>query len=296
MHAEDMCRCGRIGLHHAPTLVRDRTVDDPWVIRNWLVIRAETVSFVARLIEWKRPTLTLGYLTAFDHEQHEAGPWTPQAFAVLERVDAALDTIVQAARRTYGNQVTIAVTSDHGFIATHTEVHVGVALASAGLVSVPSTGEERPADWRAMIWPSGGSAAIVLRDSTSATLRDSVARFVRALAADTANGISAVLDRRALDAAGAYPGAAWLLAFRPGYRLGSRLRGEPRRPVTGGTHGYLPSEPQMRATLLVRGPNITRGHALGLVDMRDIAPTLAARLGVRLPHAEGRDLFARAAR
>ncbi len=252
--------------------------------------------FVARLIEWKRPTLTLGYLTAFDHEQHEAGPWTPKAFAVLERVDAALDTIVQAARRTYGDAVTIAVASDHGFIATHTEVQVGVALAAAGLVSVPSTGDERPADWRAMIWPSGGSAAIVLRDSTSAMLRDSVERFVRALAADTANGIAAVLDRRALDTAGAYPGAAWLLAFRPGYRLGYRLRGELRRPVTGGTHGYLPSDRQMRATFMVSGPGIAAGMRLGLIDMRDIAPTLAARLGVRLLQAEGRDLFARAPR
>ncbi len=150
-------------------------------------------------------------------------------------MDAALDTIVQAARRAYGDAVTIAVVSDHGFIATHTEVHVGAALVTAGLVTVPPDGEERPIDWRAMVWPSGGSAAIVLRDSTSAVLRDSVERALRAVAADSANGIAAVLDRRALDAAGAYPGATWVLAFRPGYRVGYRLRGPLRRPVTGGS-------------------------------------------------------------
>ncbi len=249
--------------------------------------------FVARLIEWKQPTLTLGYLTAFDHEQHEAGPWTPKAFAVLERVDAALDTIVQAAQRTYGDRVTIAVVSDHGFIATHTEVHVGVALATAGLITLNASGDERPTDWRAMVWPSGGSAAVVLRDSTSRALRDSVERVVRALAADSANGIASILDRAALDAAGGYPGATWVIGFRPGFRLGYRLRGATRSPVTGGTHGYLPTEPQMRATFLISGPAINRGATLGVVDMRDIAPTLAARLGVELPKADGRNLLTR---
>ncbi|HYW49976.1 MAG TPA: ectonucleotide pyrophosphatase/phosphodiesterase, partial [Gemmatimonadaceae bacterium] len=193
--------------------------------------------FVARVIEEKRPTLTLAYLTALDHEQHEAGPWTPKAFAVLERVDAALDTIVQAARRTHGDAVTIAVVSDHGFTATHTEVHVGAALARGGLVTVPAQGDERPTGWRAMIWPSGGTAAVVLCDTASVALRDSVQAVLRQLAADSANGIAELLDQSAAATAGGYPGAAFVVAFRPGYRLGYRLRGALTGSVAGGTHG-----------------------------------------------------------
>ncbi|HYW32292.1 MAG TPA: ectonucleotide pyrophosphatase/phosphodiesterase [Gemmatimonas sp.] len=247
--------------------------------------------FVARLIEYKRPTLALAYLTALDHEQHEAGPWTPRAYAVLERVDAALDTIVQAARRVYGNTLTIAVVSDHGFTATHTEVHVGVAFARRGLVTVPGQGDEQPSDWRAMIWPSGGTAAIVLRDTTSRALRDSVQTVLRELAADSANGIAEIVDRPALASAGAYPGATFVVAFRAGFRLGYRLRGELRGAVSGGTHGYMPHNEFMRSTLLISGPGIRRGLDLGVVDMRDIAPTVAARIGVRLPLADGRDLL-----
>lgn len=249
--------------------------------------------FVAALIEWKRPALMLSYLTAFDHEQHEAGPWTPRAFAVLERVDAALDTIVQAARRTYGNDVIIAVVSDHGFAATHTEVHLGVALTRAGLVTVPASGEERPTDWRAMIWPSGGSAAVVLRDSSSRTLRDSVLRVLRDLAADSANGIAEIVERPALEAAGAYPSASFVVAFREGWRLGYRLRGELRGSVSGGTHGYPPQNAFMRASFFMVGPGIAPGSSLGVIDMRDVAPTLAARLGIVLPRAEGRDVLRR---
>jgi hypothetical protein len=36
---------------------------------------------------------------------------------------------------------------------------------------------------------------------------------------------------------------------------------------------------------------VPAGRAVGTIDMRDVAPTLAAILGVRLPAAEGRDLF-----
>jgi hypothetical protein len=48
----------------------------------------------------------------------------------------------------------------------------------------------------------------------------------------------------------------------------------------------------MRATFIIDGPGIAAGRGLGLIDMRDVAPTLAHRLGIRLALAEGRDLFA----
>ena len=42
----------------------------------------------------------------------------------------------------------------------------------------------------------------------------------------------------------------------------------------------------MRSTFLVMGKRIAGGRALGEIDMRAIAPTLAAILGVPLPDAE----------
>jgi predicted AlkP superfamily pyrophosphatase or phosphodiesterase len=248
----------------------------------------ERARFVARLLEWKRPTLTLAYLTAFDHEQHEAGPWTPKAFAVLERVDAALDTIVTAATRTFGDQLTVAIVSDHGFSASHSDIHLASAFVDRGFIAVGT--DDRPTEWRAAIWPSGGTAAVVLADSSSA-LADSVHALLKQLAADTTTGIARILDRDALRAQGGYPAAAFVVAFKPGYRLGYRLRGALRTAASGGMHGYAPDEPQMRASFLIRGTGITPGTDLGLIDMRDIAPSLATRLGVTLPGAEGQPRF-----
>jgi predicted AlkP superfamily pyrophosphatase or phosphodiesterase len=55
-------------------------------------------------------------------------------------------------------------------------------------------------------------------------------------------------------------------------------------------HGYVPSDPAMRSTLIVAGPGI-RHTGLGVVDMRAIAPSVARVLGVELPDAEVKPVF-----
>ena len=42
----------------------------------------------------------------------------------------------------------------------------------------------------------------------------------------------------------------------------------------------------MRATFLIMGPGIPKGRALGEIDQRAIAPTLAAIMGASLASAE----------
>ena len=59
----------------------------------------------------------------------------------------------------------------------------------------------------------------------------------------------------------------------------------------GGTHGELPNLPDLRAAFFLAGPGVPAGKNLGLIDMRDIAPTLAKEAGLRLPEAEGKPLL-----
>ena len=47
----------------------------------------------------------------------------------------------------------------------------------------------------------------------------------------------------------------------------------------------------MRSTFLVMGKHVPVARNLGEVDMRDIAPTLAALLGTSLPQAQGKALL-----
>jgi len=51
-------------------------------------------------------------------------------------------------------------------------------------------------------------------------------------------------------------------------------------------HGYLPDRPEMRSVFFMAGPGVHAGKSLGEFDMRQIAPTVAAVLGIPLPEAE----------
>ena len=91
---------------------------------------------------------------------------------------------------------------------------------------------------------------------------------------------------------GATPKASWYVLFKPGYEMG--IKPDAPMPSPGhylGMHGYDPALPEMRSTFLVSGPGVPAGRDLGSIDMRDIAPTLAALMGARLPTAQGRVLL-----
>jgi predicted AlkP superfamily pyrophosphatase or phosphodiesterase len=58
-----------------------------------------------------------------------------------------------------------------------------------------------------------------------------------------------------------------------------------------GMHGYDAALPEMRSTFLIEGKGVPTARDIGSIDMRDIAPTLAALLGVQLPQAQGKALL-----
>jgi predicted AlkP superfamily pyrophosphatase or phosphodiesterase len=243
--------------------------------------------FAARLMESRKPALMLAYFTALDHEQHGKGPFSPAAFAILERIDAIVGTMVAAAKRAYGERAVVAVVSDHGFMPTSKSLNLIHAFRSAGLVDYPEGVNDKPSAWRATLWSGGGSAAVMLADSSNAAVRARVDSLLRSLAKDSANGIDRVLDAAALRERGGFPGAAHLVSMREGYGIGGNSRGPLVATVSaGGAHGYLPDAPQMRASFFIAGPGIPAGRDLGVIDQRAIAPTLASWLGVRLRGAE----------
>jgi hypothetical protein len=54
-----------------------------------------------------------------------------------------------------------------------------------------------------------------------------------------------------------------------------------------GTHGYRGSHPDNHAFFLAAGAGIARGRMLTTITSRQVAPTVAALLGLALPGTEG---------
>jgi len=131
---------------------------------------------------------------------------------------------------------------------------------------------------------------VVLARPADAALRARVSDLLGRLKADPTNGIADIITGVAIAKAGGNPDAVFYLNLADGW-MAQPWRG-PMLPVVvdpapyKGMHGYFPEDLRMRSTFLLLGPGIAKRHDLGTLDMRAIAPTLAAILGVTLARAE----------
>ena len=247
--------------------------------------------YAARILEAKRPTLLTLHLIALDDIQHETGPGTREAIAVLERLDAVVGALRDAAERLAPGRAFVAIVSDHGFARTDQQLNLFPAFRAAGLII--DDGKDRIIDWKAMPWTAGSSVAIVLKDPSDAPTRAEVRNLLAAFAIEPANGIDRVLEADVLHERGGFPTASFLVGLKPGWRTGPISLTGPVRSThkPNGTHGHLPDLPELRASFFLVGPGVPAGRSLGIIDMRDVAPTLARRLGIALPTADGKILL-----
>lgn len=238
--------------------------------------------FAEALILSEKPDFITAYFTALDHEQHEKGPDTHDAHRILERIDIIVGKLVAAQFKAHPDAV-IAIASDHGFAATTTEINLYRAFIDAGMIQLGA--DSKIKEWKAAPWNSGGSSAIMLSDPDDETLVARVAALLEKLKSDPANRIAAIADRKEIARMGGNPRASFYVNFEFG-AYGGGYKGKDAPLVapssSKGTHGYFQSGGQMRSTFLMIGKGVRKGHNMGEIDMRSIAPLLAEKLAAEL--------------
>jgi hypothetical protein len=269
--------------------IADR-VDTPYMMGNDTSLTGDEVRtrFSLDILAQHKPVFMTIHLSSLDEEEHLHGPFSPEANADLEGIDAMLARLTAQELANYPNAVIIIV-SDHGFAAVDHLTNLYMPFLEAGLVdaSKSPSGTVQVKSWKAQPWLAGGMAAIVLHDPADTATRDKVAALLAKLAADPTSGIEAVLDHDAVAALGGFPDAAFVVTLKAGYATGPGLAGPLVTPMPGrGTHGYNPATtPQMHASFFITGETIATHKDLGIIDMRQIAPTVAQILGIPLPTA-----------
>jgi len=243
------------------------------------------------ILEKKRPALLTLHLSSLDHIEHETGPFSSEDIVVLEAIDGVIGRIRDIAEKLAPGRAYIAVVSDHGFVRTDSQLDVVPVFRDAKLITVNDKG--KVTDWKAMPWMTGGSIAVVLKDPNEAATLAQVRDLLAKLASDPANGIDRVLDADELHQRGGFPTASFFVSLKPGWRTGFALEGPvlSKTKTVGGTHGALPDLPDLRASFFLVGPGVPAGRSLGLIDMRDVAPTLAHEVGLSMPSADGKILL-----
>jgi len=240
----------------------------------------------AAVIALHHPALTTVHLRGLDHIEHLDGPGSPEAKTALKALDQGVGELIAQARKAQPDLV-VAVVSDHGFAPVTHDVNLIAPFIQAGLITLK---DGKVTDWQAEPW-GGASVAVVLKNPEDAALKAKVAALLHSLAAKPELGIAAIDDGDGIARLGGPAMASFWIDLKPGYEMSQK----PDAPAVGpgsvkGTHGYVPTHPEMRASFFLSGPGIAH-KALGEIDMRDIAPTLAKVMQVPLPSADGKPLL-----
>ena len=232
--------------------------------------------FALDILKTRKPVFMTIHLSSLDEEQHLHGPFSPEANADLEAIDDQLAQLFAASRANDPKAIALVV-SDHGFVQITHKVNLMQPFLRAGLI-------QSGGSWKAQPWSGAGMAAVMLHDPADSRTQAQVRDLLQAMKADPNNGIAEVLERGAIEQRGAFPGAAFLIVMKLGYYALADATSPMVSEVQGtlGSHGFSPEYPEMRAAFFIEGPGIARGRDLGLIDMRQIAPTVAQLLGVRL--------------
>lgn len=290
-----------ISKHARPSgLVEEIARAHPDIYRN--VTRDEGDDMRARwaeyLIREKRPQLMLVHLFDLDHAEHDHGPFTPEAFRILEKIDGYVGRIIAAAESAGTLRDTaVFIVSDHGFRSVSKTIQPGVVLREAGLVSAQESGGdgaeagEAVTSWRAFPYPGGGSCAIVLRDPNDREAATRARAALEQFNARSGGKLFRFVERDELRRLGAYPNAAFVLEAAPDYFFGDSVTGP--AVVEGqrrGMHGYLPHPPDYRATFVATGLDVIKRGDLGDIPMTEVGPVIAGTLGVELRDAQSKTL------
>jgi predicted AlkP superfamily pyrophosphatase or phosphodiesterase len=250
-------------------------------MQDWL-----TLELTRHVVRRRPPDLLLTHFLMLDAFPHEFGPGSPEARWALEHVDGLVATLLEDLAAAGRLETTdVFVVGDHGFVPVAHRALPNAELHAAGLLEVDARGSIASAQVR--VCANGGSAHVYVGAARGAQQR---ARDVLAAAPGVAEvlGPEAFADLGLPQPADDSTQGDLVLHAAEGWFFTSHAT--PERAAAAslyrGTHGHRTDDPRLHAAFLAAGPSIVENARAGLLDQLDVAPTVAASLGLRLPAAE----------
>ncbi len=242
------------------------------------------------VIEHHKPTLTLVHLIEVDSMQHDHGVWSKEAIEAIEKDDQQVGRVLASLDRAgLSEDTNVIVLSDHGFVDAPKLVEPCVLLRDAGLLALDARG--KTTSWKAAMLSSGGQAYVYVHEGEGQDTRDAVRALFTAKASDPESGIARVYSPDDIREAGGDPRAALAIEASLGFQFGHSCGGTyvGAHPAYPATHGYDPRRPEMRASMMFYGKNVPHG-TIKDAHVIDVAPTIAAWLGIEMKDVDGKAL------
>lgn len=255
--------------------------------RDWMYTR-----IAQHLVEAHQPNFLALHLVSVDALEHATGRQSDEAYWAINDSDRCIrelkDTVEAAGLE---DRTTFVITADHGFITYTKEIAANIVLREEGL----REGNGLKLRQQAYALSQGGGCFIYILDEANRdAIRDRLAaRFLEV------EGIEVVIGPEDFAKFGHKLPTEnphepdLMLGAADGYSFSGKDDGTAVIiPTDGpkGSHGYSPFNEQMGASFVISGAGIKPGVVLDKVSNTDVAPTIAALLGVEMRDVEGRAL------
>jgi predicted AlkP superfamily pyrophosphatase or phosphodiesterase len=235
---------------------------------------AMVASVAADVVRRHAPDLLLMHFLCVDSLQHLYGPRSPEAYWALEYVDGLIGRFLGG----LSGDTTVFVVSDHGFLPSAREIRPNVRLRKLGAAR------------EARFVMNHGAGALYGLGATGAAIAQLTAEIAKM------DGVSAAWTAHEYATLGLpQPSENALVAdamfeATPGFSFGDMAEGDDEygAPKYLGTHGQRGNVyADNHALFVAAGPAIRKGVELPGIRSRDVAPTVAAAVGVPMPDIEG---------
>ena len=276
------------GLINATELKEFNQRNPPWRDVYWT--RAGV-----HIVKQHKPNLLLFHLLNTDAINHRSGPGTWASMSAFAFADTCLRELFEAVQAAgFADKATFVITTDHGFKTAKRVIRPNVALRQAGLLRVQGP---TITTCEAVANTLGGSAMIYVPDKSKLAgltpkLKDLLGKL---------EGVERIYEPHEFAALGLPTPAQndqmadLFVVAKDGYAFthyptGDEAVTDLTPEVYPGHHGYLASDPQLNGMFVAWGHGVKRGAQLGEIRNLDVAPTVAALLGLKMENVEGRVL------
>jgi predicted AlkP superfamily pyrophosphatase or phosphodiesterase len=257
-------------------------------MRDWMYTR-----ITEHILQVHRPNVLILHLVTVDAAAHGHGGRSAEVQWAVNDSDRRIRELVETVQTAgLAGRTSFFLTADHGFADFTKNINLNVLLRTRGLLT---TAGNNVVGGTVAYLAAGGAGMLYVKDPAD---RDRiVSELVPAL--QEVEGIDLVIPSSEFAKYGHVPPGQdsrqpdIIVAAREGYSfIDSPASKELITPVasTRGNHGHDPRHGFMDAAFIAWGAGIKPGVRLPRIRNLDVAPTMAAVLGLKMENVEGRVL------
>jgi predicted AlkP superfamily pyrophosphatase or phosphodiesterase len=257
-------------------------------MRDWMYTR-----IAQHILQTHQPNVLVIHYVTVDSFAHAHGGTSAEVRWAANDTDGRVRELMETVKSAgLADRTTFFVTADHGFADYTKNINLNVLLRSKGLLT---TAGNNIVDSKVRFLAEGGAGMLYIQDK--ADRERIMAELLPALKA--VEGMEAVIPSTEFASIGHVSPEEnphepdILLAAATGYSFAENPASKDLITATGGTrgtHGNHFSNRLLDATFIAWGAAIKPGTKISRMRNVDVAPTLAAVLGIRMENVEGRVL------